>query len=100
MPAIPDGYPFTLNDQDLDDALETMLGDLGSWPRFSTLLPELKLMIIAAGIQERTRRETEELRRVARDAADIARRTSTRALWISLAALAVALVTLVVAIVR
>jgi hypothetical protein len=96
VPAIPDGYPF-LPDADLNSTIEEMLGDLKNWPAFSTLLPELKVAIIAMGFQERDRRETEELRKLTSRAADAADRAANWSLALSALSLAVATASVVVA---
>ncbi len=67
MTAVPEGYPIGLNDAELEQALESML-DPSSWPgfdNFERLLPELKTALLMAGLQERARRETVQLRREA-----------------------------------
>jgi hypothetical protein len=87
MPAVPEGYPFQLSDPQLEEALRGML-DPGCWPGFddfSRLLPELKLALLAAGLQERARREMAL--------------SATRALRVAYCALAVSLATLVVSVV-
>jgi hypothetical protein len=87
MTAVPQGFPFQLNDTELDEALEDML-DPASWPgfdNFSRLLPELKLALLAAGLQERERRE--------------AAASARRALTVAYAALVVAAATLIASIV-
>jgi hypothetical protein len=47
---MPDGDPFQLNDSELDAELTRMLAQVASYPEFATLLPELKLAIIQAGL--------------------------------------------------
>ena len=59
MPPVPRGYPFDLTDDELRTTLSSMM-DPGSWPGFDDfgrLLPELKLELLRAGIEERSRRE-------------------------------------------
>lgn len=87
MPPVPQGYPFATSDADLKATLGGMM-DPASWPGFDDfgrLLPELKLALLAAGIQEQARRESAA--------------TSARSIRIAYAALGVAAVTLVVSVV-
>jgi hypothetical protein len=86
VPAIPDGYPFSLPDETLDTELERMIAIASQMnERFENLLPELKLLIIQAGLHERSRRETESMRKSSSQAA-------SRALLVSVVALIVAVV--------
>jgi hypothetical protein len=84
---VPTGYPFRLADRDLDVALAEMMNP-ASWPgfdNFGALLPELKLALLAAGLQERQRREMAV--------------SGQRALRVAYAALVVSAATLVVSVV-
>jgi len=53
------GFPFELEDEQLDKAIRDML-EPANWPgfeNFAHLLPELKLALLAAGLREQQRRE-------------------------------------------
>lgn len=84
---MPARYPFGLTDSELQSALDSMM-DPASWPGFDDfprILPELKLALLTAGLQERARRESNV--------------SAERALRIAYLALLVALATLVVSII-
>jgi len=86
MPPIPLGFPFRLDDEQLDQAIEEML-EPANWPGFedfARLLPELKLALIAAGFRERQRRDQAA--------------SATQALRAAYAILGVSIVTLIVAV--
>ena len=101
MPGVPIGYPFQLDDGQLDKAINDML-DKANWPgfdNFAALLPELKLALVANGLSERQRREqaaaaADELRVVREQAASA--KTALRATYAILAVSAVALIITVV----
>jgi hypothetical protein len=87
MPSVPVGFPFQLEDEQLDAAIREML-DPQNWPGFDDfahLLPELKIALLAAGLQERQRREQAA--------------SAQRALLAAYAILAVSVVTLIVAVI-
>ena len=102
MPAVPIGYPFQLDDGQLEKAINEMLDDKANWPgfdNFAALLPELKLALVANGLSERQRREqaaaaADELRVVREHAASA--KTALRATY---AILAVSVVALIIAVV-
>ena len=59
MTSFPTGFPFELDDRELDKAIAQML-EPENWPGFDDfgrLLPELKLQLLSAGLRERQRRE-------------------------------------------
>ena len=87
MPAVPVGFPFQLDDEQIDKTIQEMLGP-ENWPGFDdfgALLPELKVALLAAGLRERQRREQAA--------------SAARALQVTWAILAVSIVTLIVAVV-
>jgi hypothetical protein len=101
MAAVPEGYPFRLDDDELEETLDGMM-DPSSWPgfdNFSRLLPELKTALLLAGLQEHSRRETAELRLLTQEASESTIRMAKRSLAVAYAALVVALVTSVASIV-
>jgi len=84
---VPTGFPFRLDDEDLDKALDEML-EPANWPGFDDfgrLLPELKLALLAGGINERRAREQAA--------------SSEKALRVAYLTLAVSFVALVVAVI-
>jgi hypothetical protein len=85
---VPDGYPFRLEDEDLKNTLAEMMNP-ASWPgfadEFSRLLPELKLALLSAGLQEQARRE--------------AKKTAARTLIVTYAILSVSVLAVVAAVV-
>jgi hypothetical protein len=85
---VPIGYPFQLDDGDLDAAIADML-DPANWPGFHDfggLSPELKLALVANGLTERQRREEAA-------AALSALRLAYVAVAVSVAAIIVAVIT-------
>lgn len=78
MLTVPDGFPFELDDAKLDASLTRMIEDFRRTSP-EVRLPELKLAIIQAGLQERSRRETEQLRRATERSA----RAATLAAWVA-----------------
>jgi hypothetical protein len=57
--SVPIGYPFQLDDGQLEQAIDDML-DKSNWPgfeNFAGLHPDLKLALVANGLSERQRRE-------------------------------------------
>jgi hypothetical protein len=66
---VPIGFPFALNNEQLDGAIAEML-EQANWPGFDdfgSLSPELKVALVGAGLQERQQREqAEAARRVLR----------------------------------
>jgi hypothetical protein len=101
VPGVPIGYPFQLDDGQLDKAINDML-EKANWPgfdNFAALLPELKLALVANGLSERQRREqaaaaADELRVVREQAASA--KTALRGTY---AILAVSVVALIIAVV-
>lgn len=96
MTTIPDGFPAGLSDTQLAAIVDEWIagyaklyGDVG--PQ----LPELKLALINAALQEQSRRETAELRRVSQNTA----RSAIISLRVAQAALAIAALTLVATVV-
>jgi hypothetical protein len=86
MLPVPVGFPFQLDDEQLDEAIREML-ERDNWPgfdNFALLRPELKIALLDAGLREQQRRE---------EAASAA-----RVLQATYAILAVSIVTLVVAV--
>lgn len=84
---MPVGFPFQLDDEQLDDAIEEMLRR-ENWPgfeEFASLPPELKVALLAAGLRERQQREQAA--------------SAARVLQVTWAILAVSVVTLIVAVV-
>jgi hypothetical protein len=49
---VPTGYPFYMDDAELEVAIDRMIKTDRPWVSFDTLLPELQLGIIAADLQE------------------------------------------------
>jgi hypothetical protein len=87
VPTVPLGFPFKLDDQELDEAISEML-EPGNWPgfdNFANLLPELKLALVASGLRERQQRD--------QAASDV------RALRVAYATLAISVIAIVVAVV-
>jgi hypothetical protein len=85
--AVPIGFPFALEDDELDKAISEML-EAANWPgfdNFGRLLPELKLALLTAGLRERQAR---------REAA-----SAEKALRVAYATLAVSIVALVIAVI-
>jgi hypothetical protein len=86
MPSVPVGFPFQLDNEQLDDAIREML-EPENWPgfdNFALLLPELKIALLDAGLREQQRREQA--------------RSASRVLLATYAILAVSIVTLAVAV--
>jgi hypothetical protein len=99
--ALPEGFPSALSDADLTETLDAMLNDFGETATaFRSMLPELRLAAINAGLQEKARRETTALAEITRQAASAADTASNRALLVALAALAVSVLSLVVSLIR
>jgi hypothetical protein len=87
MPGVPIGFPFKLDDKQLDQAIADML-EPGNWPGFedfAKLGPELKISLLAAGLRERQQRDQTE--------------SAARALRVAYATLATSLVALIVALI-
>jgi hypothetical protein len=94
---VPQDYPFGLTDEELRAKIHEMMGEwAGRQVEFANLLPELQLAFVHAGLAEAGRRETEELRELARRAAEAADKAAGRALGIAVLALLVSAVGLVV----
>jgi hypothetical protein len=93
---VPAGYPFDLADDELVGALRQMFNTSRAWAEFDTLLPELQLGIIAAGLQEQSRRETEALRRMTTEATAAANRAATWSIRIAAVAVLLGLASLIV----
>ena len=92
MPGVPIGFPFKLDDEQLDRAIADML-EPANWPgfdEFAKLGPELKIALLAAGFRERAQRDQAE-------SAARALRVAYATLATSLAAIIVALITVLVA---
>ena len=56
---VPVGFPFKLDDEQLERAISEML-ERDNWPgfeNFESLLPELKLALVAAGLREVAQRD-------------------------------------------
>jgi hypothetical protein len=56
VPGVPIGFPFELEDEQLDRAIADML-EPANWPgfdNFAKLGPELKLALLGAGLKERS----------------------------------------------
>lgn len=88
MPGVPIGFPFKLDDEQLDRAIADML-EPGNWPGlddFAKLGPDLKLALLAAGVRERQQRDQAE-------SAARALRVAYATLVISLLAVVIALIT-------
>ena len=66
MRAIPTGFPHRLSDDELEHIIDTMLSSpvVASQP-FVSILPELQLAIVIAGIQEKGRRAADRAERQA-----------------------------------
>jgi len=59
VPGVPIGFPFNLDDEQLDQAIAEML-EPAHWPGFddfAKLGPELKVALLDAGLRERQQRE-------------------------------------------
>ena len=87
MPSIPIGFPFLLDNEQLDEAIREMLKPL-NWPGFedfAQLLPELKVALVDAGLREQERREQAT--------------AAARVLRVTYALLAVSIVALIVAVI-
>lgn len=82
---VPDGYPFQLNDAELDAVLRDMLTAIPGFDKYGALRPELKLQLILIGFEERARRNADRFAR--------------QSLKVALIALAVAVISLIVSIV-
>jgi hypothetical protein len=83
---VPVGFPFELQDLELKRALSEMLQGQ-NWPgfdEFSRLLPELKLQLVASGLQELQRRDNAK--------------TAARSLLVACTALVVSIAPLAVAV--
>ena len=92
VPGVPIGFPFELDNRQLDQAIADMLHP-GNWPGFddfAKLGPELKIALLGAGLSERQQREQAE-------AAARALRVAYATLAASVVALVVALITTVTA---
>jgi hypothetical protein len=99
---VPENYPFAMSDEALQAAVGEMLEttrSVYSGVSFAKALPELKLAIVMAGLQELSRRETAELRVLTAKAAKAADRASKYALMVAALALLVAVASLVVAVI-
>lgn len=84
---VPVGFPFKLDDEDLDKTIADML-EPTNWPGFhdfAGLQTELKFGLVAAGLQERQRREEAT--------------AASRALRVAYAILATSIVALLVAVI-
>jgi hypothetical protein len=87
VPGVPIGFPFKLDDEQLDLAIADML-EPANWPgfdEFAELGPELKIALLGAGLRERQQREQAE--------------SAARALRVAYATLATSLVALIVALI-
>ena len=87
VPGVPIGFPFKLDDGQLDQAIAEML-EPANWPGFddfAKLGPELKIALLGAGLRERQQREQAE--------------AAARALRVAYATLAASVVALVVALI-
>jgi hypothetical protein len=99
---VPEDYPFAMSDAALRAALAEMLETTRSiygGTSFARALPDLKVAIIMAGLQELSRRETAQLRASTEQAARAADRASKYALMVSGLALLVSFASLIVALV-
>ena len=88
VPGVPIGFPFKLDDEQLDQAIAEMLQP-ANWPGFddfAKLGPELKIALLGAGLRERQQREQAE--------------AAGRALRVAYATLAASVVALVVALIN
>ena len=87
VPGVPIGFPFELDDGQLDQAIAEMLQP-ANWPGFddfAKLGPELKIALLGAGLRERQQREQAE--------------AAARALRVAYATLAASVVALVIALI-
>ena len=87
MPGVPIGFPFKLDDEELDRAIAEMLQP-ANWPGFddfAKLGPELKIALLGAGLRERQKREQAQ--------------AAERAIRFAFATLAASVVALVVALI-
>jgi hypothetical protein len=92
VPPVPSGYPYELSDEDLALEVQRLLATAQNWP--DTILPELQLQLVHAGIVEQARRETKELRDLTRRVAEQTGKQARLALIVAVAALAVAIASL------
>jgi hypothetical protein len=87
VPGVPIGFPFELDNDQLDRAITDML-EPANWPgfdNFAKLGPELKLSLLGAGLRERQQRQQAE--------------AAARALRVAYATLAASVVALIVALI-
>jgi hypothetical protein len=96
MDVPPVGFPHGLSDVELEDVTAVLAREA---ERFwaPQMLPELKLALLNAGLQEQSRRETEALLSVSREAAQDAKRAADRTLLVAKATAVIALLTVVFA---
>jgi hypothetical protein len=87
VPGVPIGFPFELEDEQLDRGIADML-EPANWPGFddfAKLAPELKLALLGAGVRERQQRDQAK--------------SAAGALRVAYATVAASLVALVVAVI-
>jgi len=87
VPSVPIGFPFDLDDEQLDQAIAEMLKP-ANWPgfeNFANLGPELKIALLGSGLRERQQREQAK--------------AAARALRVAYATLAASIVALVIALI-
>ena len=87
MPVVPHGFPSGLTDAQLDEAIAKIEANVAGWASATFVLQELEVMLLRAGLDERSRRENERVARSSLWAARVGIAIGASGVLVALAAL-------------